>query len=935
MMNQIYKTFVIGVLAFPLTLCADAQDKADYPDSVANIVNVAFHQVNNKNLLGGISSINMINLTDKDYSTYSLDNLQANVGGYNGQLWNQGDVLVLVDGVPRDASNVLPSEIEQITFLKAASAIALYGSRGADGVILITTKRGRNNGLKVSARGDATLYVPKSYPKYLGSAEYMTLYNEALENDGKSSVYSDDDIYNYASGKDTYRYPNINFFSNDYLKKTYQRYDGDVEISGGSTFAHFYTNIGLYHLNDLINFGEGKNNGTTRLNVRGNIDLKLNNWISGWIDATASFYSARNDNANYWGNSATLRPTSQYPLIPLIPISMVESNDESSQTLITNSNNIVDGQYLLGGTQSIQTNPFAAMYAGGYNTYNSRQFQFDSGINMSLDRVLRGLSFKSMFAVDYSTGYTTTISNSYAVYEPSWNNYSGKDMVTSLTKYGIDKKTGTQTTSGSSSKQTILFNAQFGYDRQFGSHGISAILLCNGYQQTISGTYHRISNANLGLNLNYNYLEKYYAEFSGAAIHSAKLAPGHRNAFSPVGTVAWRISKENFMEDVSWINNLKLNLSYGLINEDIDISDYYMYDDVFTSTGTWWGWSESANSMQTSDSQRGGNADLTFIKRKEFRAGLDAQLFGGLLTLNTNFFNICTDGLLTTPNNIYPSYFVTYWPVSSFLPYVNYNNKRRTGVDFTLDLQKQIGDINFTLGLTGMTYTSRWTKYAENVQYDWLKNSGAYTDAIRGYKCLGFFQDEKDILSSAVINSNTKPGDLKYKDQNGDGIIDSKDAVVLGHWSSNFYYGLNFTARWRNFTLYMNGTGQCGGKAIKNNSYEWVYGDGKYSNVVLGRWTKETASTASYPRLTTEGSELNFVTSSFWIYSTTAFRINKVQFTYDLPKQLFKNSSIKGLSVYLSGSDLFTFANERKYMETNVGSAPQTRSCNFGVKVSL
>lgn len=647
------------------------------------------------------------------------------------------------------------------------------------------------------------------------------------------------------------------------------------------------------------------------------------------------FYSARNDNANYWGNSATLRPTSQYPLIPLIPISMVESNDESSQTLITNSNNIVDGQYLLGGTQSIQTNPFAAMYAGGYNTYNSRQFQFDSGINMSLDRVLRGLSFKSMFAVDYSTGYTTTISNSYAVYEPSWNNYSGKDMVTSLTKYGIDKKTGTQTTSGSSSKQTILFNAQFGYDRQFGSHGISAILLCNGYQQTISGTYHRISNANLGLNLNYNYLEKYYAEFSGAAIHSAKLAPGHRNAFSPVGTVAWRISKENFMEDVSWINNLKLNLSYGLINEDIDISDYYMYDDVFTSTGTWWGWSESANSMQTSDSQRGGNADLTFIKRKEFRAGLDAQLFGGLLTLNTNFFNICTDGLLTTPNNIYPSYFVTYWPVSSFLPYVNYNNKRRTGVDFTLDLQKQIGDINFTLGLTGMTYTSRWTKYAENVQYDWLKNSGAYTDAIRGYKCLGFFQDEKDILSSAVINSNTKPGDLKYKDQNGDGIIDSKDAVVLGHWSSNFYYGLNFTARWRNFTLYMNGTGQCGGKAIKNNSYEWVYGDGKYSNVVLGRWTKETASTASYPRLTTEGSELNFVTSSFWIYSTTAFRINKVQLTYDLPKHIFGNSFIKGLSVYVSGADLLTIAHERKYMEMNVGSAPQTRSYNLGVKVNL
>lgn len=935
MMNQIYKTIAIGALTFPLTLCAGAQDKADYPDSVANLVNVAFQKVHKKDLMGGVSSINMIELTDKNYNTYSLSNLQAHVGGYNGELWNQGDALVLVDGVPRDASNVLPTEIEQITFLKAASAVVLYGSRAADGAILITTKRGRNDGLKVSVRGDATLFVPKRYPKYLGSAEYMTLYNEALENDGKSAVYSDEDIYNYASGKDPYRYPNLNFFSSDYLNKTYQRYDGNVEISGGGSFAHFYTNIGLYHLNDLINFGEGKNNGTTRLNVRGNIDLKLNDWVSGWVDAAASFYSARNDNASYWSNSATLRPTSQYPLTPLIPISMIESNDESSQTLIANSSNVVDGKYLLGGTQSIQTNPFAAMYAGGYNTYNSRQFQFDCGINMDLGSVLKGLSFKTMFAVDYSTGYTTTISNSYAVYEPSWNDYSGTDLVSSLTKYGTDKKTGTQTTSGSSSTQTILFNAHFDYNRQFGPHGLSAMLLCNGYQQTISGTYHRTSNANLGVDLNYNYLGKYYADFSGAAIHSAKLAAGHRNAFSPVGTLAWRINQENFLKEVSWIDDLKLNLSYGLVNEDIDIEDYYMYDDVFTSTGTWWGWSESANSMQTSDSQRGGNDDLTFVKRKEFRIGLDAKVFDGLLTLNTNFFNVCTDGLLTTPSNIYPSYFVTYWPVSTFLPYVNYNNQRRTGIDFTLDAHKKLGDFDLDLGLTGMTYTSRWTKYSENVQYDWLKYEGAYTDAIRGYECLGFFQDEDDVANSAVINSNTKPGDLKYKDENGDGIIDSKDAVVLGHWSSDFYFGVNFTAKWRNFTLYMNGTGQCGGKGIKNNSYEWVYGSGKYSDVVLGRWTKETASTATYPRLTTEGSELNFVTSSFWIYSTTAFRINKVQLTYDFPLHLFHSSFVKGLSVYMSGSDLLTIAHERKYMETNVGSAPQTRSYNLGVKVNL
>ncbi len=935
-MNQIYKTIALGALMVPAVMGAGAQDKADYPDSVARKVNVAFRTIDKADIMGGVSSVNMIDLTEKNYNTYSLSNLQAHVGGYNGQLWNQGDALVLIDGVPRDATNVNPSEIEQITFLKAASALVLYGSRAAKGAILITTKRGRNDGLKVSVRGNASLFVPKSYPKYLGSAQYMTLYNEALENDGKSAVYSDEDIYNYASGTNTYRYPSINFFSSDYLKKTYQRYEGTAEFSGGGKFAHFYSNIGLYHVNDLINFGEGKSNGTTRLNIRGNVDLALGDWITGWVNANATFYDARNDNSNYWSSSATLRPTSQYPLTPLIPISMIESNDAASQTMINNSNYIVDGKYLLGGTQSLQTNPFAAMYAGGYNKYTSRQLQFDCGVKADLGSVLKGLTFRTQFAVDYATTYNTAINNTYSVYEPSWNNYSGTDLVTSLTKYGTDKKTGTQDVSACTYKQTVMFSGQFDYDRTFGDHHVMATLLAHGYQKSMSGEYHRTSNANLGLELNYNYQQKYYADFSGAVIHSAKLAAGHREAFSPVGTLAWRLSNENFMQGTkSWLSDLKLNASYGVVNQDLDIEDYYMYNEIFTATGTWWGWSESANSMQTSDSQRGGNVDLTFIKRKEFRVGLDASLFDGAITLNANYFNINTNGLITTPSTSYPSYFQTYWPVSTFLAYMNYNNQRRTGIDFTIDGHKKFGEVDLQLGLTGMTYSSKNTKYSENVEYDWLKCEGAATDAIRGYQCLGFFQDEADVAASAVINSNTKPGDLKYKDQNGDGIIDSKDAVVLGHWSADFYAGINFTAKYKNFTLYLNGTANFGGMGIKNNSYEWVYGDGKYSEVVLGRWTKETAATATYPRLTTEGSELNFVISDFWTYSTDAFRLNKVQLTYDFPAHIFGNSFVKGLQVYLSGSDLLTIAKERKYMELNVGSSPLCRSYNLGVKVNL
>ncbi len=933
-MKHIIKNIALGAALLPVA--AVAQTEKEYTDSVASQVNVAFRTVNEADLMGGVSTVNMVEQAKKDYTTYSLDGMDALVGGYNGQLWNQGEALVLVDGVPRDANNVLPTEIEQITFLKAASAVVLYGSRAAKGVILITTKHGRNDGLNVSVRGNASLYVPKSYPKYLGSAAYMELYNEALQNDGKAAVYSEDDIYHYASNENPYRYPNINFFDSQYIKKTYQRYDGTAEFSGGGRLAHFYANIGLSNVGSLMNFGEGKNNHTTRLNVRGNIDLRLNDWIDGYVNANATFYDARNDNSNFWSESATMRPTSQYPLVPFIPISYVEEADAVTLKTIQNSNYIIDGKYFLGGTQSQQTNPFAAMYAAGYNKYTSRQMQFDMGMNFDLNSLVKGLKLKTKFAVDYHTQYNTSINNEYAVYEAKWNNYSGQDLITSITKYGTDKRTGTQNLSDSHDKQLILMQAQLDYDRSFGDHNLNATLLAHGYQISEDGKYHRTSNANLGLQLAYNYAHTYYADLSMAAIHSAKLAEGHREAISPVVSLGWRLKNESFLRNVKAVDDLKLTASYGIINQDLDIEKYYMYDYVFTATGTWWGWNEVANSMQTSDSQQGSNYNLGFIKRKEFRAGLTGSLWEGALKFDANFFTTSTNGLLTTASTIYPSYFQTYWPVSTFLANTNYNNQRRTGVDLTLNVHQKFGEFDTNFGVSAMYYTSKNTKWDENVEYDWLKAEGQSIEAMRGYECLGFFKDADDVANSAKINNNTKPGDLKYKDQNCDGIIDSKDQVVIGKWTAPFQMGVHFTVKYKDFTLFAQGSGTFGGNGLKNGKDTWVYGDGKYSDVVLNRWTPETASTATYPRLTTESGDLNFVASDFWKYSTSAFRLNKVQLTYDLPQSIFAGDSfVKGVSVYVSGSNLLTIAKERKYMELNVGTAPQTRMYNLGVKVNL
>ena len=929
------KKYTKSVMAFSLAAIASVSANAQTVADTAE-VKVAFGSKAKSELLGGISAVDMKDLTQKNYNTYSLDALQAYAGGYNGQLWNMGGALILVDGVPRDANNVNPSEIDQITFLKSASAVVLYGSRAAKGAVLITTKRGHADGLKVSVRGNVSLFTPKEYPTFLGAAQYMSLYNESLVNDGDKPAFTDTDIYNFASGRNPYRYHSNDFFSKDYLKKSYTRYEGQAEFEGGGKYAHFYAQVGFYHQGDLINFGEGKDNHTNRLNFRGNIDLRLNDWITGWVNSSASFYDLRGDRSNYWSKSATLRPTSKNALSPLLPISMMNPDVVDMMKMIRNSSNVIDGQYLIGGTLTDQSNPFADMYAAGYNTYTSRQLQFDAGIKFDLNKVLKGLSFTTQVAIDYNTSYNASIQNEYAYYIPTWSNQNGYDEIISLEKKMIDKFTANQNVSDSHDKQTIFFSGQFDWARQFNHHAVGATLLAHAYQLSNDGEYHHTSNANLGLNLNYNYAHRYYADLSMAAVHSAKLAEGHRGAISPVGTLGWRLSEEKFMEGTKgWLDDLKLTASYGVVNEDLDLEKYYMYDDIFTATGTWWGWSESANAMQTSDSQRGENVDLGFIKRKEFRFGLDASFGKGLVKLNANYFNVKFDGLVITPEANFPSYYHTYWPVSTFLPNYNYNIQNRSGFDFTVDFHKNLGEVDLQAGVTGMYVTNKNSRVSELVEYDWQKSEGARIDAIRGYQCLGFFADEADIAANATVNDKTKPGDLKYKDQNEDGKIDSKDRVVLGHWNPDFYLGFHFTAKYKGFTFFMNWTGDFGGMGLKNNEYAWCYGERKYSDMALGRWTPETANSATYPRLTASNNDLSFVDSDFWTYKTSALRLNKVQFTYDFPANMFAGKWINGLSVYVSGNSLLTIAKERKYMETNVGSAPQTRSYNLGVKVNF
>lgn len=401
----------------------------------------------------------------------------------------------------------------------------------------------------------------------------------------------------------------------------------------------------------------------------------------------------------------------------------------------------------------------------------------------------------------------------------------------------------------------------------------------------------------------------------------------------------------------SFVDDLMLSASYSNLNEDIDVymgdNYYYIYDAQWKTGNSGFSWNETSSTNLTY-STTGSNPALDFIHRKEFSVSLRGSFFNKLISTDLTFFNTDMDGFIIPDPSMFPSHLSGGINGSSFQPAINNNIQNRKGIDFSVTAQKQLGKVHATLGVVGTYLKTNNKKYDEVVEFENTRVEGHAIDAIRGYKCLGFYtyddfdkNDEtgkltlKKGLPEPKIGGTIQPGDLKYEDVNGDGRLTDKDMVDLGTWSSPFHLGVNLTLKYKNFTLFMLGSGGFGGSSMKNNSYYYMSGENKYSVNARGRWTPETADVATHPRLTTLSSANNASTSTFWLYSTDRFDLDKVQLTYDFPKEMFKGKYVKALSVYLNGNSLLTISKNRKIMETNVGYAPQTRFYNLGVKVTL
>jgi len=902
-------------------------------DSAEQMVNVAYKKIEKRDLPGAISVLNPGEYIDTDYNLSVTDGMTGRVAGllWSDNIWNLAGALVMIDGVPRNFSDIRLDEVEQITVLKGVNAVALYGSHAAKGVILITSKRGgeysgEEHNRQIRVRANTGLATPKLFPEYLGSAEYMTLYNEARMNDGFQEFYDDETIDNYRNGN-RYRYPDIDYYASEYLNKHVYNTDVNAEFSGGNKDARFYSNLGWTSNSTLLNIGEGKNEGDNRFNARGNVDLSLNDFISSTIDVSAILSNSRRGLADYWNSAATLLP-SKYA--PLIPIDMIARDSVDALLLAENSKNIIDGKYILGGTQEYMTNPIADLYVGGYNRYISRVLQVTNRINIDLDRVLQGLSFHTRFNADYYNSYNQSINNGYSVYTPTWDTIPDSEIITGLERLGIDDRSGDQNIGSTAQTRNLGFSMQFNYLKTWSEvHNISAILLASGTSITRNGIFQASTNANMGLQLAYNYDHKYWADFSSAYVNSTKLPEGNRTAFSPTISLGWLLSDEDFLKGSKSVNHLKLSASAGIINTDIDINDYFLYENSYSSQA-WYSWDDDLYRNQATTSLQGANPNLSFVKRKEFNAGIEGSFFDRLVWIETTVFLVRMDGLPTQCFTQYPSYFRT------LVPYNNYNSNQYSGVDVMLNLNKKAGKAVFNFGMNATYANSKVIKRDELYTDSYQNRTGKPVDAIFGLVSNGFFTDETEIASLPFqAFGEVQPGDIKYVDQNSDNLIDERDEVEIGRWIAPFNYGLNFSVTYRNITVFMLGTGSIGGNGMKSSDYYWVDGDNKYTEVVRDRWTEETRNTATFPRLSSQQNNNNFRYADFWMYKNDRFNIRKVQITFDLPENILRKTFIREFSIYVMGANLFTISKNKEIMDLNIASAPQFRYFNLGIRTGF
>ena len=826
--------------------------------------------------------------------------------------------LFVVDGIERDIQYISAEEVESVSVLKDAAATALYGYKGANGVVLITTKRGKFNSKEIKVNLDHAINFMAHKPKFVDAQTYAKAMNEAYANDGfENPRYTQEEVDAFGSGKYPYLYPNVNWVDETFRNHSVTNMLNASFTGGGEKFK-YYALLDLQYDNGFVknpdtHEGYSTNNKYVKGNLRMNMDMILSKNTTMKVNLLGVLAES-----NAPGNSAKL-----WDMVYGLPSAAFAVKGE-------------DGKWGGNSTWAGTVNPVAQSQDAGYSRNHNRGIYTDLTIRQELPAVLKGLAVQGRIAYDHFSNIYENYSKTYVYGSPTVVDWlDGKPQLGKAFTGGSESDLGASISTNSFTRR-FHADASADYQNTFGAHSIYSQLKYDyefSDEFAINSTLYR---QNISWYTHYGLLDRYFLDLALIESGSNRLAPGSKWALSPTVSAAWVLSKENFMKNLNWVDFLKLRASYGIIQTDILPESGWMYymQQYQTTGGTY-----PFNSGFQSDFGRTyldaiATSGLTREKAAKFNAGVDATLFGGL--------DFSFDGFYQRRSNIWVS---TAGKYSSELgvdaPYEGDGIVDSWGVELGANYAKEIAkDLKLTAGVNyTLAKNEIKEEYEEPRAYDYLKRTGNPVGQIFGLQAVGFFKDQADIdHRPAQQFAQCKPGDIKYKDQNGDGIINGDDVVKMGYnttcpeiyYSFNLgleYKGLGFTATFQgaaNYSAYLD-TQSMYRPLVNNTNIGQYYFD--------NRWTSATAETAKFPRLSAETNDNNNRYNSIWLADRSFLKLRNVEVYYNFPKSLLGATKfINNAKLYVRGVDLLCFDHIKELDPECYGATyPVNRSVSLGL----
>lgn len=846
--------------------------------------------------------------------------------------------IVIVDGIERDMSYLAPDEIETFTILKDASATAAYGIRGANGVIVITTKRGKAaEKATVNLKASIGINQPIGFPEYLGSADYATLYNEARLNDAKMTgadisslnLFSQQAIDNFRRAKgDNSDGLGYDWDYYDFAFKPGLQEDVSLSIRGGTdkvryyVLANYFSQGGNYKYSNAGEYDSQTK--FTRYNFRSNIDININRYLSTRLDLGARI-TDRNAPGTTAGRLMTICAT-QPPYLPIL----VEENAHPQNEEYIQQN----PRGMLYGDNIYRYNLLGELSRTGYlnekNTYLNGSF----AMNLDMEFLTKGLKAEVMFSYDASEG--RWINRKLDTYKDGYREYpkyatfmpiEGSDAYMAGghytgayktgNKYDIDQTIGNGFSHNASDGRTYI-QARLDYNRLFSNrHEVTAMLLANRGNRTVNNELAYHSQGITG-RFAYYYNQKYLMEFNFGYNGSENFAPGKRYGFFPAGSIGWVVSEEEFMKKASWIDFLKVRASYGLVGSD-NVSSRFPYLAFYGGgSGYDFGNNFGTNVGGTSEGNL-ANANLTWEKARKLNVGIDFTTLNQRLALTIDAFYEYRFDIITDMNSDgimgYPDI------VGKDAVLQNLGEVSNRGVDIELSWNDKIGkDFRYYIR-PNLTFSRNRLEYKAEVarKNSWRKETGKrlYENFVYVFDHFVADQEEADRLNKIGYQSwgQLIPGDVVYKDLDRNGVIDDEDRTAMGNpRSPELMFGIPFGFQYKNFDFSVLLQGATKSSILLNGAAVFDFPQfeqdkiGRVKKMHLDRWTPETAATAKYPALHygTHDNNKNG-NSSLFLYDASYLRLKNVEIGYNVSPKLLRKFHVQQARIYVQGLNLLTF----------------------------